>query len=106
MTQLALTDWRPPQPSPKASEQGRQISRVASGIAQDVIAFCRERVGQEFVVSELTAYVLERSRRAPASADRILRQLRQQGHVSYRVVDRGVARYLVESVTTHPNQEE
>jgi hypothetical protein len=36
---------------------------------------------------------------APASADRVLRDLRRRGHVLYRVVDRAASLYQVEGVT-------
>lgn len=93
---LSLFDWTPPEPKPAASVQAAELARVEKGIALHVLAFCRGR--ETFHADELRAYVQERTGRAPASPDRILRQLRSRGLVSYRVADRARSLYAVEAV--------
>jgi hypothetical protein len=96
MTQLPLLT-RTGKPAPR-TEQARQIGRVRERIADVVLAFLRERVGGEFYVSELTAYVTERRGGAPGSPDRILRLLRQEGRCRYSNIDRAASLYRVEWV--------
>lgn len=93
---LSLFDWAPPAPKPTASVQAVEIARVEKGIALHVLAFCREHA--TFRADELRAYVQERTGRAPASPDRILRQLRSRGLVSYKVTDRAASLYAVQAV--------
>jgi hypothetical protein len=98
MTQLPLLT-RTGKPAPKLrTEQARQIGRVRERIADVVLAFLRERVGREFYVSELAAYVTNRRGGAPGSPDRILRLLRQEGRCRYLNVDRAASLYRVEWV--------
>jgi hypothetical protein len=98
MSQLALLTWTPPQPKPSASVQAREVARVEKGIALDVIEFCRTHA--TFRADELRAYVVAKGGRAPGSPDRILRQLRVRGVVSYRVLDRRASLYEIRSVRT------
>jgi hypothetical protein len=100
MTQLPLLTraGKPARKRTPREEQAHQIGRVRERIADVVLAFLRERVGQQFYVSELTAYVTERRGGAPGSPDRILRLLRQGGECRYAVVDRGASLYRVEWV--------
>lgn len=74
------------QPAAKASEQAAQLDRVASNIAETIVDFLWLRgTGGTFTGTELQAFVAERHPTAPASADRILRDLRQQNRVQYSV---------------------
>ena len=60
--------------------------RVASRIGAAIVAFLAERT--EFRGEDLLAHVeREVGKVAPGSPDRILRLLRKQGRVNYRVVD-------------------
>lgn len=86
-----------PVPVPKPSEQEYNIERVASAIAQAVIAFCQGRVRErpEFFADELRRYVANQNLAAPASPDRILRLMRQRGLIDYVVVSRSRSLYRV-----------
>lgn len=82
-------------------EQRENLERVHLSIGAIVTEFCRERLRSsepEFHMAELTSYVLARSMRAPASPDRILRQLRTEGAVKYEVVNRSQSLYRVTDV--------
>ena len=71
---------------PTASEQQRQLDRVSSNIAESVMDFLWIRgTGGTFTMNELHEHVAKRHPTAPASADRILRDLRQQNRVQYSV---------------------
>jgi uncharacterized protein YbaR (Trm112 family) len=75
-------------------EQQENIERVSARIGHVVIEFCRNN--QRFHADELRrAVIRETGIAAPASADRILRDLRQKGHISYRVVSRSESLYEV-----------
>lgn len=70
--------------------------RVAANIGAVVLAFCKERLEAkraDFHMHELTAYVQARHASAPASADRILRLLREARLVDYEVKDRSRSLY-------------
>jgi len=78
----------------RAEEQRKNLERVTSAIGIDVLAFCRGRgVDAEFHAAELHEYV--GSHIAPASADRILRNLRQCGHVDYVIINRRASLYQI-----------
>lgn len=64
------------------------------------MAFCRERLrqGGRFHMQELNEYVQQHHESAPASADRILRQLRSEGRVAYEVLSRSESLYVVKGV--------
>ena len=98
MTQGSLLDYRPPEVAPRATEQNRELARVSGRVAESVIAFCQLRLGQTFFVSELASYVMARCGGAPASADRVLRQLRAQGYIDAPCVDRSSSLYRVVGV--------
>lgn len=83
-----------------ALEQAKQIKRVTTRIGRIVVDFCRQHTGREFHAADLVAYVEDHSDGAPASPDRILRDLRQRGVVSYHVVSRSKSLYRIDSVAT------
>lgn len=81
------------------SEQQENLERVASRIGRPILDFCRERVGKRFYADELRRYVIrEAGIVAPASADRILRDLRKRRKLDYVVVSRRESLYEVVSV--------
>ena len=94
--QQSLLTWTPPQPSPRASEQGRQIARVSGKIAESVIAFCRLHVGETFIGVELCDYVRARCGGSPESALRVMRDLRKQGVIAAPNGSRSKSIYRVE----------
>lgn len=73
--------------------QARNIERVGDAIAGHVRDFVGEN--RQWHAQELRDYIAERLGRptAPASAGRIMRDLRQRGLINYRVVDRRGSRY-------------
>lgn len=76
--------------------------RVLSRIGAAVLAFCRARLeqrGGEFHADDLRRAITAAALCAPASPDRILRALRQSGHLDYAVVDRRASLYRVTRVT-------
>lgn len=64
----------------RADEQSQQLARVSDAL---------ERVGRTFYSSELHEAVGG----APASADRVLRDLRRRGVIGYAVTDRARSQY-------------
>jgi hypothetical protein len=76
------------------SEQQQHLERVSSRIGRAIIGFCRAH--RRFHADELRkAVVDETGIAAPASADRILRNLRQRGVIGYKVVSRSESLYEV-----------
>ena len=82
------------------------FARVRTGIASHVVAFCRDRVGGTFHADDLRRYVASRTERAPASPDRILRGLRDEGVVAYTVEDRAASLYAVQAVDETASRED
>jgi len=78
--------------------QAENIQRVRGRIGPAVYAFCCEHLGGEFHGSELKEYVEERAMVAPASPDRILRDLRQGGFIDYVIVSRSKSLYRITAV--------
>lgn len=82
------------QPSPPLSEQEQHLRRVAGKIGPLVLRFLRLRgVGETFHAADLHDYVGPSV--APASADRILRELRRRGNVDYLVENRRASLYRI-----------
>jgi hypothetical protein len=76
-------------------EQAVQLARVRSRIAALVLAFCTP--GRTFRMEELTRHVLAgEPGTAPDSPSRILRALKLEGLVRYRVLNRRGSLYRVE----------
>ena len=75
------------------SEQDEHIKRVTSKIGRAIIDFCRP--GREFRADELRNYVSAHCKVAPASADRILRDLRAQKMLNYEILNRRQSLYRV-----------
>lgn len=78
------------------SEQTEHLERVSSRIARAILDFCRTH--RCFHADELRAHVAAvTGTSAPASADRVLRDLRQRGLIAYRVLSRRESFYEVVS---------
>lgn len=83
------------------AEQAEQLARVTSRIGLTIIAFCRIVWGSEsrsFHASDLHEFVEVRAQIAPASADRVLRELRKQGHLDYEVLNRRASLYRLNAI--------
>lgn len=80
-------------------EQDLQIKRVHSRLGTEVLFFCKTRMAKrqpEFHMDDLRKYLTERQIVfAPASPDRILRELRRLNVVNYRVKNRRQSLYEV-----------
>ena len=84
-------------PQPRRSVQRENLERVRGAISESVLGFVkRVGVGGTFRGEELGAFVAKRHKCAPASSDRILRALRRDGLLAYRV-DRSASLYHVEA---------
>jgi hypothetical protein len=77
------------------NEQTENITRVNQAISRYVAAFLDAHLNQEFHVDDLRQYVSANVEGyvAPASPDRILRDLRQRNKVNYVVVSRSKSLY-------------
>ena len=86
------------------SEQSDNLARVRSRIASCVLTFCASRLllCPTFRMAQLQEYVAAEVSSAPASPDRILRQLRKEGLLDYVVVDRAGSLYRILSVKERP----
>lgn len=75
-----------------------QLERVALNLNQIIIQFWEKKLAAQeprFTSHELRQVVNHyHYGTAPASADRVLRQLRKQGKVNYAVINRGKSLYL------------
>lgn len=75
-------------------EQREELDRVRSRIGFAVLCFCREH--RSFHADDLRRWVIETAGiAAPASADRVLRDLRQRGKLNYIVTSRRASQYVV-----------
>jgi len=87
-------------------EQRENLERVSLRVAASVIRFCIERLQRgepEFHAEDLRTWVIQETGiAAPASADRILRDLRQRGIIQYRVLSRRESLYVVLAVKGYP----
>jgi len=79
-------------------QQHEHLDRVTSRIGGLVLAFVRLRWSRGepcFHMRDLHDYIFQATQIAPASPDRILRQLRQAGQFDYRVLDRRASFYEI-----------
>ena len=79
-------------------EQAENLDRVRTRIHSVVTDFCREHVGNQFHMVDLTEYVRERAHIAPDSPGRILRDLRRTGILDYEVLNRRESLYEIRRV--------
>tara|TARA_R110000824_G_scaffold247940_3_gene437026 strand:- start:1681 stop:2016 length:336 start_codon:yes stop_codon:yes gene_type:complete len=75
----------------QTTEQQDNIKRVGSRIARAIASFMDTH--DQFRADDLRNHVAARCQCAPASADRILRDLRRKGVVNYRVLNRRQSLY-------------
>lgn len=75
--------------------QTTNLARVRTSIAPLVLAFCAERLRStcQFHVAELHEFVKQSTPVAPASCDRVLRDLRAAGEVDYVILSRRQSLY-------------
>lgn len=85
----------PPRHDP---DQERELKRVSGRLAETILEFLRERVGQRFHAEDLRAHIHARTESAPGSADRILRMLRRSGQCDYEILNRSQSLYLCRAV--------
>ena len=93
----ASSIWAPEVPAQvEREEQRRQLTRVSGALAERIRLFLTSclATGGTFYASELHAAVGG----APASADRVLRMLRNAGEVTYRV-ERSSSLYTIETLS-------
>jgi hypothetical protein len=86
-------------------EQPANLRRVRSAIGDLVLRFAVSRLqlgAPEFRIGDLQEYVALHARVAPASPDRVLRQLRREGLLSYEVVSRRGSLYRLLSAKEGP----
>lgn len=87
-------------PVSKPEHSDKDLERVRGSIADVILKFFRlQRVGGRFFAADLHKFVVDRATIAPASADRVMRDLRRGGQVNYSVVSRQRSEYRVESVS-------
>jgi len=83
--------------------QAAELSRVQANIGNLVERFVRDRwqtAQPRFYIQDLHDYIAARTQIAPASPDRILRQLRLEGKFDYKVVNRSDSCYEITSVNS------
>ena len=70
------------------------LARVSGRIARHVVAFAQTKgTFHPFGIEVLQEYVRRHATIAPASPDRVLRDLRHRGVLDYVVIDRSIALY-------------
>lgn len=85
-----LFDW---------AADARERARVYGRIAPVIVAYARDHAGEAFHAEDLRRHVIAHAPEiAPASADRILRLLRQEGRLDYVVVNRRASLYRWQSL--------
>lgn len=77
------------------TEQRRQLRRVSGRIAEAIVAWCRSRVGLDFVLSAFTADVMADTQCAPDSPRRVLQELHTDGRLKVECIDRSRSRWRV-----------
>ena len=75
--------------------QQEQLNLVKNNIGDLVLEFVQQRSDRRFYMRELHDFIFVRTQTAPASPDRILRQLRREGKINYKVLDRRASCYLL-----------
>ncbi len=92
------------------TEQSQQLNRVAATAGEAILDFIKSRLADTtlngaFTADQLRNYVNNNVQGgvSPSSADRVLRNLRQQGKLDYLVLNRGKSLYrAVPLGTTKP----
>ena len=77
-----------------AAAQREHLDRVSSNLEAPILAFCRGR--RQFHMDELRQHIVARGIAcAPDSPSRILRKLKAEGAIAYRVVNRRASLYEI-----------
>lgn len=79
-----------------STNQPEQLDRVSNSISYLVERFVTERLlhgPRTFHMRDLHDYIFQATQIAPASPDRILRELRRKGKCNYVVLDRRASLY-------------
>jgi hypothetical protein len=78
-----------------SGEQQRQLDRVSDAISEAIMTFrAKIGIGQHWRCEHLRTFVIQQCPKiAPASPDRVLRDLRKKGALDYRVVSRSGSLY-------------
>ena len=79
--------------------QAANLARCVGAQGRAVLAFCKQRVGGTFHAAELADFVREQCPTSPGSSDRVLRECRKRGLVSYKLVSRPKSLYEILSVS-------
>jgi hypothetical protein len=82
------------------SQQREHLDRVSTKLGPLILSWCRDRFAHapEFSMVELASFVSRHVPSAPASTDRIVRELRRQGLISYEVTNRRASLYRLLAV--------
>jgi hypothetical protein len=105
MDQFGFDFERDDEDDDEPGEQQENLERVSSRIGLAVLDFCRDH--QRFCMDELRRHIIrETGVAAPDSPGRILRDLRQRGHVGYKCVSRAESLYEVSWVKAQQQMEE
>ena len=89
--------------------QTEELSRVQANIGELVERFVLDRwqTGRpRFYIQDLHDYIAARTQIAPASPDRILRQLRLEGKIDYTVVSRSESCYEITALNQGPKRKQ
>lgn len=87
-SELPLFSGIPAQPptEPPPTRQQQELDRVSSKISDWIkLFFDAHQVGEQFHADDLHNFVKAKANIAPASADRVMRDLRQRGEINYEV---------------------
>lgn len=94
--------YSPPPPLPLFdAAQEQELARVSGAISKAILGFLRARLNNgytEFHAAELRDWVAASVATAPASADRVMRDLRKTGRIAYHVVNRARSLYRIDAV--------
>ena len=97
--QPSLFDAIPVVAEKPRTEQAKQLQRVKGSIGDVIVEFFKSRQpGELFYAADLQEFVAARASIAPASADRVMRDLRQANVINYSLVSRSRSAYRVEAV--------
>jgi hypothetical protein len=102
---LGPTDDTLPMPVIESDAQEVHLTRVRNKIGPVILAFCASRLEDgrpEFHADDLRKYVEAHNGVAPASPDRVLRDLRQKGELGYQNTDRRKSLYRIDWVGNPP----
>lgn len=83
------------------TEQETQLVRVTGSIGRHVVEFFTNlQTGDKFSADDITRYVRARAICSPSSVDRVMRDLRAKGVISYECVSRAESIYQFPTKTT------